>query len=53
MNHNGLREFLVGQSPAWLADRLVRAAGHDRVLLTELQSAASGERWRRDRPGRA
>ncbi len=38
-DHEGLREFLAGQSPAWLADRLVRAAGRDRVLLAELQSA--------------
>jgi hypothetical protein len=41
-DHEDLREFLAGQSPAWLADRLVRAAGRDRVLLAELQSAASG-----------
>lgn len=41
-DHNDLREFLASQSPAWLADRLVRAAGHDRVLLAELESAASG-----------
>ncbi len=37
-DHEGLREFLAGQSPAWQADRLVRAAGRDRVLLAELQS---------------
>ena len=40
--HDDLREFMAGQSPAWLVGRLVRAAGHDRVLLAELQSAASG-----------
>lgn len=38
-----LREFLAGQSPAWLADQLMRAAGHDRVLLAELRSAVSGK----------
>ena len=41
--HDDLREFLAGQSPAWLADQLMRAAGHDRVLLAELRSAASGK----------
>ncbi len=41
--HNDLLEFLAGQSPAQLAGQLVRAAGHDRVLLAELQSAASGK----------
>jgi hypothetical protein len=41
-DHEDLRKFLAGQSPAWLADRLVRAAGRDRALLAELQSAASG-----------
>ncbi len=41
-DHDDLREFLASQSPAWLADRFVRAAGHDRVLLAELESAASG-----------
>jgi hypothetical protein len=35
--HDDLRDFLVRQSPAWLADQLARA-GHDRVLLAELQS---------------
>jgi hypothetical protein len=41
-DHEDLRKFLAGQSPAWLADRLVGAAGRDRALLAELQSAASG-----------
>jgi len=42
-HHDDLREFLAGQSPAWLADQLMRAAGHDRVLLAELRSATSGK----------
>ncbi len=37
-----LRDFLLAQSPAWLAERLLGAAEGDPVLLAALQVAASG-----------
>jgi len=37
-----LQGFLAAQSPLWLAERLLAAAGRDPVLLAELEVAASG-----------
>jgi hypothetical protein len=37
-----LRDFLLAQPPAWLAERLLNAAAGDPVLLAGLQVAASG-----------
>jgi hypothetical protein len=37
-----LQGFLTAQSPLWLAERLLAAAGRDPALLAELRVAASG-----------
>jgi hypothetical protein len=36
-----LRDFLLTQSPAWLAERLLNAAAADPMLLAGLQVAAA------------
>ncbi|MEU6645842.1 DUF6880 family protein [Saccharomonospora sp. NPDC046836] len=38
-----LREFLLGQDPAWLADELLAAAGADSVLRARLDVAAGAD----------
>ena len=39
-----LREFLLRQDPAWLADELLRVAGADPLLEARLQAAAGADR---------